>query len=231
MATKAQNPQKRNEVGECRDALSAVAVPLSPLPPATTAPARSKAGFTFRDIIAACERGNPLPPEVIQLEATLLTFVREITNTLSEVFGDSNYLQVGYAIQQLPKSDTIFDAPIEALPLRLKRVAPLWRTFMRRLPPRVRKLVSKYYTPKRKQKIVKPKVVTGLTRSNRTLRSPPAKRRKARDENAEGDADSHCDFWFGLTKPRAIRAPTPRCRGSRDKTREAAVWSFLAEPA
>ena len=214
MTIEVKKTKKPNKIGECQDALSAVAVPLSPTPPAT-APARSKAGFTFRDIIAACERGDPLPPEVTHLEAIALTFVAEIASALSEVFGDSNYLQVGYAIQRLPKSNKVFDAPIEALPLQLRRVAPLWRVFMRRLPPQVRRLVSKHSTLKRKQKIVKPKVVTGLTRSNRTLRSPPAKRRKAKDENAEGDADSHSDFWFATVKPRAQRAPHFRAARGR----------------
>jgi hypothetical protein len=37
-------------------------------------------------------------------------------------------------------------------------------------------------------------------------------REKANNEDAEGDADSHSEFWFAAVMPRAQRAPTRAAR-------------------
>ncbi len=223
--------QPKNQVGECSATNAAVAAPLSlRASPATTPAQHSKAGVTFRDILTAVEQGKPLPPEANIIEALVLKWITETVSALAEIFGDSHYLEVGKAIQKLPESDAILDAKISMLPLQLRHVTPLWRTFVRKLPTSVRKLVTKYSPNKRKQEIVKRKILTvTVIPNNRISRSPPSKRRKAQNEDAEGDADSHSDFWFASVKPR-VRAPNLRCRGSQVNTCEAAVGSFWLSP-
>jgi hypothetical protein len=61
-----------------------------------------------------------------------------------------------------------------------------------------------------KPSLVRPNMARLLTRPRE--RSPTSKR-KANMEDAEGDADSHCDFWLAAVKPRAVRAPTLAAAG------------------
>jgi len=69
---------------------------------------------------------------------------------------------------------------------------------------------------KSRVRFVKPKPLhKAAALMQKRVRAPTKRKRKANDEDAEGDADSHGDFWFATVKPRAQRAPHFRAAAGR----------------
>ena len=81
-----------------------------------------------------------------------------------------------------------------------------------RLPKRFRrifKLLSEQLKP-HCLKLVQPRPLRKVTAmQQKRIRSPTKRQRKAKDTSAEGDPETHTDFWLATVKPRAVRAPTP----------------------
>jgi len=99
---------------------------------------------------------------------------------------------------------------------QLFRAQALLRQVIGKLQRRLRYLLRRIRAPRRPI-VRKPIVLKHIApQANLRHRAPPSQRRKARNEDAEGDADSHADFWFATVKPRSERAPTfalPAWRG------------------
>ncbi len=91
---------------------------------------------------------------------------------------------------------------------QLFRAQALLRQVIGKLQRRLRYLLHRIRVPRRPI-VRKPIDFKRIAlQANLRHRAPPSQRRKAKDEDAEGDADSHGDFWFATVKPRAVRAPT-----------------------
>jgi hypothetical protein len=206
-ATKAK--QSRKQIGECGVAATAATAPLLPQSPAA-APARQKAGFsTFRKIITACERGEPLPPQIEALGNYLTFQVTEIANILKAAFEGAPSKEVARLFTQFPNS-ALTEIPVEETPKRIREIVKWFEVHQRKLPKQFRKIIAKQL---KRYHVVKPpkthsrKLVVIETPKVKRIRAPNS-REKANNEDAEGDADSHSDFWFAAVMPRAQRAPT-----------------------
>jgi hypothetical protein len=205
-ATKAK--QSRKQIGECGVAATAATAPLLPQSPAA-APARQKAGFlTFRKIIAACERGEPLPPQIEALGNYLASQAIGIANILKTAFEGAPSKEVARLFTQFPHP--VMEIPIEDIPKRIREIVKWFETQQRKLPKQFRKFVAKQLT--RNNVVVSPKTnsrkfVAAETPKVKRIKAPNS-REKADNEDAEGDADSHSEFWFATVTPRAVRAPT-----------------------
>ena len=214
-ATKAK--QSRKQIGECGGAATAATAPLLPQSPAA-APAQptTVAGFsTFRDIIAACERGEPLPPPIEVLGNYLALQATEIANILKAAFEGAPSKEVARLFTQFPHP--VMEIPIEDIPKRIREIVNWFATHQRKLPKQFRKFVAKQLA---RNSVIKPpkihsrKPIAVETPKVKRIRAPNS-REKANNEDAEGDADSHSEFWFAAVMPRAQRAPTvlPRVAG------------------
>jgi hypothetical protein len=96
-------------------------------------------------------------------------------------------------------------------PTQLLRAQALMRQVIAKLQHRLRQLVRRFQTPQRPT-VRKPIPLRPfLVRHNPQRRAPPSKR-KAKAEDAEGDADSHSERWFASVVPRLTRAPNPCLR-------------------
>jgi hypothetical protein len=187
---------------------------------ASAAPAQptTVAGFsTFREIIVACERGEPLPPQIEVLGNYLASQVIEIANILKAAFEGTPSKEVARLFTQFPHP--AMEMPIEDTPKRIREIVKWFATHQRKLPKQFRKFVAKQIT---RNNVVKPpktnsrKFVAVETPKVKRIRAPNL-REKANSEDAEGDADSHSEFWFAAVMPRAQRAPTCAAAGAGGK--------------
>ena len=208
-ATKAK--QSRKQIGECGGAATAATAPLLPQSPAA-APAQptTVTGFsTFRKIIAACERGEPLPLQIEALGNYLASQVTEIANILKAAFEGAPSKEVARLFTQFPNS-ALTEIPVEETPKRIREIVKWFEVHQHKLPKRFRKIIAKQL---KRYHVVKPpkthsrKLVVIETPKVKQIKAPNS-REKANDEDAEGDADSHSEFWFATVTPRAVRAPT-----------------------
>jgi hypothetical protein len=179
------------------------------------APARQKAGFsTFREIITACERGEPLPPQIEALGNYLALQASEIANILETAFEGAPSKEVARLFAQF-RNSALMEIPIEETPKRIRKIVKWFEVHQRKLPKQFRKIMAKQL---KRYHVVKPtkthsrKPVTVETPKVKRIRAPNS-REKANNEDAEGDADSHSDFWFAAITPRAVRAPTRAAAG------------------
>jgi hypothetical protein len=168
------------------------------------------AGFsTFRDIIAACERGELLPLQIEVLGNYLASQATEIVNILKAAFEGAPSKEVVRLFAQFP-NPALMEIPIEDTPKRIREIVQWFATHQRKLPKRFRKFFAKQLA---RNSVIKPpkihsrKSIAIETPKVKRIRTPNS-REKASDENAEGDADSHSEFWFAAVMPRAVRAPT-----------------------
>jgi len=211
--------KKPKPIGECSGSTTATAVPLS----LSTAPA-APAQCPQRVGVFICI--EDAPEKVFFPNITRVAEIWQVltqSGTQDEVTDSAQSAYVGaifiaskrrssvVVTQSTPLTLQVTRSPF-GVSLRLhKKFVKAFTTF--RVPKRFKrifKLLSKQLKPLR-LKLFKPKplrkVVTPLQKRNR---SPTKhKHRKAKEEDAEGDAKSHSDFWFATVKPRAIRAPTP----------------------
>ena len=204
-ATKAK--QSRKQIGECGGAATAATALLLPPSPAA-APARQKAGFsTFRKIITACERGEPLPPQIEALGNYLALQTIETANILKAAFEGAPPKEVARLFTQFPHP--VMEMPIEDLPKRIREIVQWFEVHQRKLPKRFRKIIAKQL---KRYHVVKPpkthsrKLVMIETPKVKRIRAPNSQE-KANNEDAEGDADSHNEFWFTAVTPRCEPPP------------------------
>ncbi|MEZ8219408.1 hypothetical protein B0813_002945 [Candidatus Fervidibacteria bacterium JGI MDM2 SSWTFF-3-K9] len=111
-------------------------------------------------------------------------------------------------IQHTPTTYQIHRSPYGTSMRLHQRFVRLVSTF--RLPKRFKRIFNLLVKPIKPSrfKLVKPKLLPKVaTTLQKRVRAPTKRKRKANDEDAEGDADSHDDFWFATVKPRAQRAP------------------------
>jgi len=200
---KATNEVKQVNESRADAALSPRFTPAAPAQPTTVA------GFsTFREIITACERGEPLPPQIEALGNYLALQASEIANILKTAFEGAPSKEVARLFTQFPHP--VMEIPIEDTPKRIREIVKWFATHQRKLPKQFRKFVAKQLA---RNSVIKPpkihsrKPVTVATPKVKRIRAPNS-REKANNEDAEGDADSHSDFWFAAVMPRAMRAPT-----------------------
>jgi hypothetical protein len=184
---------------------------------ASAAPAQptTAAGFsTFREIITACERGEPLPPQIEALGNYLASQVIEIANILEAAFEGAPSKEVARLFTQFPNS-VLMEMPIKETPKRIREIVKWFEVHQRKLPKRFRKFVAKQLAC---NSVIKPpkihsrKPIAVETPKVKRIRAPNS-REKANNEDAEGDADSHSEFWFAAVMPRAQRAPTRAAAG------------------
>jgi hypothetical protein len=91
-------------------------------------------------------------------------------------------------------------------PTQLLRAQALMGRVIAKLQCRLRQLLYRLRTPQRPA-VRKPIPLRPLlVRHNPQRRAPPSKR-KAKAEDAEGDADTHSERWFASVVPRLTRAP------------------------
>jgi hypothetical protein len=91
-------------------------------------------------------------------------------------------------------------------PTQLLRAQALMKRVIVKLQRYLRQLVRRLRTPQRPA-VRKPIPLRPfLVRHNPQRRAPPSKR-KAKAEDAEGDADTHSEHWFASVVPRLTRAP------------------------
>jgi hypothetical protein len=91
-------------------------------------------------------------------------------------------------------------------PTQLLRAQALMKRVIVKLQRYLRQLVRRLRTPQRPT-VRKPiPLCPLLVRHNPQHRAPPSKR-KAKAEDAEGDADSHSERWFASVVPLLARAP------------------------
>jgi hypothetical protein len=172
------------------------------------------AGFsTFREIITACERGEPLPPQIEALGNYLASQAIEMVNILKTAFEGAPSKEVARLFTQFPHP--VMEMPIEDIPKRIREIVKWFATHQRKLPKRFRKFVAKQLA--RNSAIKPPKIhsrkpIAVETQKAKRIRAPNS-REKANNEDAEGDADSHSEFWFAAVMPRAMRAPTRAAAG------------------
>jgi hypothetical protein len=205
--------QSRKQIGECGVAATAATAPLLPQSPA--APPATVAGFsTFREIITACERGEPLPPQIEALGNYLASQAIEMVNILKAAFEGAPSKEVARLFAQF-RNSALMEIPIEETPKRIRKIVKWFEVHQRKLPKQFRKIMAKQL---KRYHVVKPtkthsrKPVTVETPKVKRIRAPNS-REKANNEDAEGDADSHSDFWFAAITPRAVRAPTRAAAG------------------
>jgi hypothetical protein len=197
---KATNEVKQTNKSRADAALSPR---FTPAPPATVA------GFsTFRDIIAACERGEPLPPQIEAVGNHLASQVIEIASVLKTAFEGASSKEVARLFMQFPHP--VMDVPIKDLPKRIREIVKWFEVHQHKLPKRFRKIIAKQL---KRYHVVKPpkthsrKLVVIEPPKVKRIRAPSSQG-KANNEDAEGDADSHSEFWIAAVMPRAQRAPT-----------------------
>ena len=201
---KATNEVKQVNESRADAALSPRFTPAAPAQPTTVA------GFsTFRDIIAACERGELLPLQIEVLGNYLASQATEIVNILKAAFEGAPSKEVVRLFAQFP-NPALMEIPIEDTPKRIREIVQWFATHQRKLPKQFRKFVAKQLAC---NNVVEPpktnsrKFVAAETPKVKRIRAPNS-REKANNEDAEGDADSHSEFWFAAVMPRAVRAPT-----------------------
>jgi hypothetical protein len=205
---KATNEVKQANESRADAALSPRFTPTAPAQPTTVA------GFsTFREIITACERGEPLPPQIEALGNYLASQAIEMVNILKTAFEGAPSKEVARLFTQFPHP--VMEMPIEDIPKRIREIVKWFATHQRKLPKRFRKFVAKQLA--RNSAIKPPKIhsrkpIATKTPKVKHIRAPNS-REKANNEDAEGDADSHSDFWFAAITPRAVRAPTRAAAG------------------
>jgi hypothetical protein len=179
------------------------------------------AGFsTFRDIIAACERGEPLPPQIEALGTHLASELRKIADSFAAQVAETvNFLEAAFdgapagevirLFEQFP-NEALAETTIGETPKRICKIAKWFEVHQRKLPKRFCKIIAKqlkrYHVVKPPKNYLRKPVTVGTPKVKR-IRAPNS-REKANDEDAEGDADSHNEFWFAAVTPRAVRAPT-----------------------
>ena len=223
MTIEVKKTKKPNKIGECRDALSAVAVPLSPTPPAT-APAqpRPEAGvFTF--LITSPHRKHLegivkcLPFEIEHWRifrhrgGWLLVAVLHATTEAVETFDFAGlFAQKGFSFNEL-----IVLASSKAP--SLARVSQRWlgnKTNGRQILSVIRKWL--------RDKVIKTPTAIFVVLLLLTFIGCSA--HNAQSEQIKAYNSISPARWVAP----ATLAPSapPRCCGSRDKTREAAVGSF-----
>jgi hypothetical protein len=200
---KATNEVKQVNESRADAALSPRFTPAAPAQPTTVA------GFsTFREIITACERGEPLPPQIEALGNYLALQATEIANILKTAFEGAPPKEVARLFTQFPHP--VMEMPIEDIPKRIRKIVKWFATHQRKLPKQFRKFVTKQLA---RNSVIKPpkihshKPIAVETPKVKRIRAPNS-REKANNEDAEGDADSHSEFWFAAVMPRAQRAPT-----------------------
>jgi len=95
---------------------------------------------------------------------------------------------------------------------QLFRAQALLQRCITKLQRRLRRILRRTRTPQRP--IVRKPIALKriILQANSKHRAPPSQRRKAKASNAEGDAESHADFWLASVKPRSERAPTALSR-------------------
>jgi hypothetical protein len=206
---KATNKVKQVNESRADAALSPRFTPAAPAQPTTVA------GFsTFREIITACERGEPLPPQIEALGNYLALQASEIANILETAFEGAPSKEVARLFAQF-RNSALMEIPIEETPKRIRKIVKWFEVHQRKLPKQFRKIMAKQL---KRYHVVKPtkthsrKPVTVETPKVKRIRAPNS-REKANNEDAEGDADSHSDFWFAAITPRAVRAPTRAAAG------------------
>jgi hypothetical protein len=200
---KATNKVKQANESRADAALSPRFTPAAPAQPTTVA------GFsTFRKIITACERGEPLPPQIEALGNYLALQAIGTANILKTAFEGAPSKEVARLFTQFPHP--VMEIPIEDTPKRIREIVQWFATHQRKLPKRFRKIIAKQL---KRYHVVKPpkthsrKLVVIETPKVKRIKAPNS-REKADNEDAEGDADSHSEFWFATVTPRAVRAPT-----------------------
>jgi hypothetical protein len=200
---KATNKVKQVNESRADAALSPRFTPAAPAQPTTVA------GFsTFREIITACERGEPLPPQIEALGNYLALQASEIANILKTAFEGAPSKEVARLFAQFPHP--VMEIPIEDIPKRIREIVKWFATHQRKLPKQFRKFVAKQLA---RNSVIKPpkihsrKPIAVETPKVKRIRAPNS-REKANNEDAEGDADSHSEFWVAAVMPRAMRAPT-----------------------
>jgi hypothetical protein len=206
---KATNKVKQANESRADAALSPRFTPAAPAQPTTVA------GFsTFREIIAACERGEPLPPQIEALGNYLASQVIEMVNILKAAFEGAPPKEVARLFTQFP--NPVMEMPIEDLPKRIREIVKWFEVHQRKLPKRFRKIIAKQL---KRYHVVKPpkthsrKLVVIETPKVKRIRAPNSQE-KANNEDAEGDADSHSEFWFIAVTPRCEPPPVlPRVAG------------------
>jgi len=217
---KATNEVKQVNESRADAALSPRFTPAAPAQPTTVA------GFsTFRDIIAACERGEPLPPQIEALCNYLASELRKIADSFAAQVAETvNFLEAAFdgapagevirLFEQFP-NEALAEITIGETPKRICKIAKWFEVHQRKLPKRFRKFVAKQLAC---NSVIKPpkihsrKPIAVETPKVKQIRAPNS-REKANNEDAEGDADSHSEFWFAAVMPRAQRAPTRAAAG------------------
>jgi hypothetical protein len=205
---KATNKVKQVNESRADAALSPRFTPAAPAQPTTVA------GFsTFREIITACERGEPLPPQIEVLGNYLASQAIEMVNILKAAFEGAPSKEVARLFAQF-RNSALMEIPIEETPKRIREIVKWFATHQRKLPKRFRKIIAKQL---KRYHVVKPpethsrKLVVIETPKVKRIKASNS-REKANNEDAEGDADSHSEFWFAAVMPRAQRAPTRAAR-------------------
>ena len=121
-------------------------------------------------------------------------------------------LQAGWQPQSTTARRALKLARQAKTPSQLFRAQALLRQVIGKLQRRLRYLLHRIRVPRRPT-VRKPIAFKRIAlQANLRHRAPPSQRRKAKDEDAEGDADSHADFWLASVKPRSERAPTALSR-------------------
>jgi hypothetical protein len=116
------------------------------------------------------------------------------------------FLKAGYQPQSSTARRAWRLAQRAQTPTQLLRAQALMRQVIAKLQHRLRQLVRRFQTPQRPT-VRKPIPLRPfLVRHNPQRRAPPSKR-KAKAEDAEGDADSHSERWFASVVPLLARAP------------------------
>jgi hypothetical protein len=190
--TQVKKHHARKRVSECGGAAAFTAPALSQSPAAPAQPT-TVAGFsTFREIIVACERGEPLPPQIEVLGNYLASQVIEITNILKAAFEEAPSKEVARLFTQFP-NPALMEIPIEDTPKRIREIVKWFATHQRKLPKQFRRFVAKQLTCRGAGKPPKTnlrKLVAVETPKVKRIRAPDSQK-KANNEDAEGDADSH----------------------------------------
>jgi len=128
---------------------------------------------------------------------------------IGRVYIDAKHHSSVVVTQHTPTTFQVRRSPYGTSMRLHQRFVRLVSTF--RLPKRFKRIFNLLVKPIKPSrfKLVKPKLLPKVaTTLQKRVRAPTKRKRKANDEDAEGDADSHGDFWFATVKPRAQRAPT-----------------------
>ncbi len=197
------------------------AVTLLSLSASPTAPAQPKpeAGFYlpiedatefafFPNIARLAEIWQSLTPNEVNDTTTTDGQQHDKKAYVGTIFLDTKRRSSVLVVNNSPMTYQIHRSPYGTSMRLHQRFVRLVSTF--RLPKRFKRIFNLLVKPIKPSrfKLVKPKLLPKVaTTLQKRVRAPTKRKRKANDEDAEGDADSHGDYWFATVKPRAQRAP------------------------